>query len=351
MDSVIFISALALASSVSSTSVMLREESFLTALPPFGPLHTIAPLANLNLGMRHCTYVASFNPFEDTNTDFSFNLVASLNGNTNMVSFQSSSFPTYFLSIINTTSGTVGIVAGGDVDDASWSLIAPLYTPPPNTTDAFTVASGSKGSWAGKYLTAATTTTMPCSYTSPCGDATVTDGTTYGAARSTFIVGQMPPSPSNPEVFISIDTTAVINSNVNPYFMGCHLDYGFAQAPRGFFAEMIYGNTFDKGTQNSVSWSPFWINSSAPAPSLTYYTAFSGKASLGIELDHDYATLGMINRGIGNAGMVFTAGQPYEASVFVWCGAGAGNEPSLYMELVDYTQGNLSLARADFKVS
>jgi hypothetical protein len=84
---------------------------------------------------------------------------------------------------------------------------------------------------------------------------------------------------------------------------------------------------------------------------MTAYTSFSARPTLALALDHDGATVGMANRGIGNAGMVFTAGQPYEASVFVWCGAGAGNEPNLYMELVDYTQGNLSLARADFKVS
>jgi hypothetical protein len=326
-----------------------RRESAFT-LPPFGHLHTIAPLANLNLGIRHCTYVASFNPFEPDNTDFSFNLVASLNGNSQLVSFQSTSFPTYFLSIINTTSGTVGIVESGNVDDASWSLIAPLSPPPPDTTNAYTIVSASKGQFGGKYLTAATTTTMPCSYTSPCGDTTVTDGTIYGSARSTFIIGDLPPSPPNPEAVIFVDTSTVTNPQVNKKFMGCHHDYGFAQAPRGFYAEMIYGNCFDKGTQGVSAWSPFRINSSAPDPALTDYTAFSGKSSLGIELDHDFATLGMINRGIGNAGLVFEANQPYEASVFIWCGAGAGNEPNVYMEMVDYTQGNLSLARVDFKI-
>ena len=147
-----------------------------------------------------------------------------------------------------------------------------------------------------------------------------------------------------------VNTSAVVQPVVSKKIMGCHHDYGFAQAPRGFYAEMVYGTSFDFGTQRVSAWHPFWINSSAAAPLMTDYTSFSARPTLGLALDHDFATLGMANRGIGNAGLFLEAGKPYTVEFWAWCGAGAGNEPTVYVELVDFTNGNASLARADFKL-
>ena len=147
-----------------------------------------------------------------------------------------------------------------------------------------------------------------------------------------------------------VNTSAVVQPVVNKRTMGCHHDYGFAQAPRGFYAEMVYGTSFDAGTQRVPAWHPFWINSSAAPPLMTAYTSFSARPTLGLALDHDFATLGMANRGIGNAGLFIEAGKPYNVEFWAWCGAGAGNEPTVYVELVDFTNGNASLARADVKL-
>jgi hypothetical protein len=54
------------------------------ALPPFGPLDGIFPLANTQFSPRHCTYQASVMQVEDGNEDFEFVLVPSLNGNANV---------------------------------------------------------------------------------------------------------------------------------------------------------------------------------------------------------------------------------------------------------------------------
>ena len=123
-----------------------------------------------------------------------------------------------------------------------------------------------------------------------------------------------------------VNTSDVVQPQVNKNIMGCHHDYGFAQAPRGFYAEMVYGTSFDSGTQGVSGWHPFWINSTAEAPKMTSYTSFSARPTLGLSLDHDFATLGMANRGIGNAGLYLEAGKPYTVEFWAWCGAGAGNE-------------------------
>ena len=57
------------------------------APPPLGPLQTVSPLVNLGLALRHCSYVCSVCPSEVGNLDFSFLLVAPLNGATDGMSF------------------------------------------------------------------------------------------------------------------------------------------------------------------------------------------------------------------------------------------------------------------------
>ena len=319
------------------------------AAPPLGPLQMLTPIADLSLQLRHCSYVCSVCPNEAGNEDFHFSLVAPLNGAAGAFSISSDGFPDHFVSIADAATGRIGIVAGGDVNDASWTFVAGL-APFPNASDVYTLVSNSKGAFGGKYLTATTVNNATCTYAPPSGDVMLTDGTQFGAARSTWIVGLAPPVPPAPESVISVDASVVTNPSVNKRFMGCHHDYGFAQAPRGFFAEMVYGTSFEYGTQAVGAWQPFFINSSAPVPKTTAYTSFSGRPSLAIEPDTPYATVGMANRGIGGAGLVFEAGQSYQAEIWVWTGAGAGNEPMAYFELADFTNGNASLARVDFKL-
>jgi len=169
------------------------------------------------------------------------------------------------------------------------------------------------------------------------------------AASAAFLVLALAPRAARAASFL-VNVSAVVQPLVSPKIMGCHHDYGFAQAPRGFHAELVYGTSFDAGTQRVPAWHAFSINSSAAAPAMTAYTSFSARPTLALALDHDFATVGMANRGIGNAGLFLEAGKPYTFEFWAWCGAGAGNEPTVYVELVDYTNGNASLARADFKL-
>ena len=321
------------------------------APPPLGPITAIAPLVNLNLALRHCNYVSSVCPAEAGNDDFAFVLTAGLDGGDGSYSFQSVNFPTQYLTIVDTTTGALGISASPVAADASWTFADGLAPPPPNTTDSYSVVSRSANAqWRGKLLTASTANTAPCGYAPPSGDVVLTDGSQFGTMRSTWIVGPLPPAPPAPTTYVAVDAGVVTNPSVSRRTMGCHHDYGFAQAPRGFYAELIYGTSFDAGTQAVSGWHPYWINSSAPAPSFARSTAFSGKPSMGFNLDHNGGVVGLANRGIGGAGLFLQAGMPYSVEFYAWTGAGAGNEPIVYVELVDFTNGNASLARADVRL-
>jgi hypothetical protein len=173
--------------------------------------------------------------------------------------------------------------------------------------------------------------------------------TAAAAAASGLMLLALAPRAARAASFL-VNASSVVQPLVSPRIMGCHHDYGFAQAPRGFYAELVYGTSFDAGTQKVPAWHPFFLNSSAAAPAMTAYTSFSARPTLALALDHDGATVGMANRGIGNAGLFLEAGKPYTFEFWAWCGAGAGNEPTVYVELVDYTSGNASLARVDVKL-
>lgn len=112
-----------------------------SAQPKPGPVDVVAPLSNLALGLRHCSFVASACPFEDGNEDFQFNVVPGLNGAANAWSLQSAGYPDHYLGIFNFTSGSVGIIAGGDLNDVSWSFETSLAPAPNGATDAYSLKS------------------------------------------------------------------------------------------------------------------------------------------------------------------------------------------------------------------
>ena len=105
------------------------------------PIAAVISWANTGFFLRHCQYVLSCMPNEPGNSDFSFALVAALNGDSTARSFQSTAYPTHFISIINATTGSLGIVEGPDANDASWVFTAPLAQVPPAATSAYSLKS------------------------------------------------------------------------------------------------------------------------------------------------------------------------------------------------------------------
>ena len=315
------------------------------AAPPLGPLNGVYPVVSFSLGLRHCNYVASVCPLEEGNSDFEWDVVAPLlpGAPAGAVSLSPRAFPDHFLSIINATSGAVGAAVSPAAGDATW-----LFSAPPaawsNLSDAYAVSSlSSSPAWAGKLLTAATSNTAPCGYSPPAGDVVLTDGAAAGAARVTWIAGRLPPAPPAPAAVVAVDVAVVTNPAVSRRTLGCHLDYGFSQAPRGFTSNLIYGSSFEAGTEAVPSWTQYSRNSSDAAPVSTDFASFSSRPSMSFTLSADGGDNGLRNRGLGGAGLFLVGGNTYDVEVYIWSGA----TPQAFIELADFTT-NTSLARVDF---
>jgi hypothetical protein len=131
------------------------------------------------------------------------------------LSFQSSNFPDMYLSPTG-QGAALGIVAGGNKDDASWTWAAGLSDPSATSL----VSLSTNPSFAGKYVTFATTNTAPCNYVAPDGDAVLSAGA--DAAASTLNVVVPPPPPPAPAV-VGVDASAV-DHVIPPRFLGCHME-------------------------------------------------------------------------------------------------------------------------------
>lgn len=116
-------------------SAFSHSDAYVHAVPG------IISYVDSTLYLRHCQYVLSCMPNEPGNTDFSFAVVAALNGDASSRSFQSTEFPTYYISIFNATTGDLGIVESPDVNDATWEFVAPLAPVPPDATSAYSLKS------------------------------------------------------------------------------------------------------------------------------------------------------------------------------------------------------------------
>jgi hypothetical protein len=158
--------------------------------------------------------------------------------------------------------------------------------------------------------------------------------------------------------------TNVTNQHVNRRWMGCHSDYGFAQTPRGFYANLVYNPSFanygecDASTgcvaSSKVMGTPSdWHCSSGQGgrqgsdvwdAKLATASSCSARPSVNIE---GAATRDayIANRGVGNAGLYLKAGKPYEFEAYVWQDATTTG----FAELWD-TRTNTSLARQDFPI-
>ena len=156
----------------------------------------------------------------------------------------------------------------------------------------------------------------------------------------------------------------VTNPHVNRRWMGCHSDYGFAQTPRGFYANLVYNPSFanygecdtSKGcvASSQVMGTPSdWHGSSGQGgrqgsdlwdAKLATASSCSTRPSVNIE---GAATRDayVANRGVGNAGLYLEAGKPYVFEAYVWQDATTTG----FAELWD-TSTNTSLARQEFPI-
>jgi hypothetical protein len=152
--------------------------------------------------------------------------------------------------------------------------------------------------------------------------------------------------------------------HVNRRWMGCHSDYGFAQTPRGFYANLVYNPSFanygecdvNRGcvASSKVMGTPSdWHCSSGQGGrqgsdvwDAKLATASSSSARPSVNIEGDATRDAFIaNRGVGNAGIYLEAGKPYEFQAYVW----QDTTTTAFAELWN-TRTNTSLARQEFQI-
>ena len=226
-----------------------------------------------------------------------------------------------------------------DADDATWVVSAGLAD-----ASNFSLASASRhASVAGLFLTRA-----PSNGFTLCdnGDgrfgevAGLSTGEGAAAAAATFLLGPPPaPAPQAPAA-VAVDAAAVTH-RLDPRLRGCHSDPGYEFQPRMFHSQLLYGDSFQCGPELACAWQNTTVGAGSARGTARLDAAVSVNPSdpapaLSLSFASGAGAVAWSNRGVGNEGLFFEAGRPYEGTAVVLAPAGAA---ALYFALNDYLAG------------
>lgn len=321
-------------------------------MPKLGEAN-VFPFSDLTKELHHCQFWASVSPSAQANADFNMLVAPALNGAPDAISLHAASYPTHYLSVSSTSpSGDLQFVdgaAGGSAAEkaaASWQVVPALAAGAPGVL--YSLRSMSTGGASGAYLSLAPNSTAPCLVGDPASFDVIADKSPADPKAATWAIGEKPPAPP---ARVEVDASVVTNSEVNKRWMGCHSDYGFAQTPRGFLANLIYGAAFGN---RSCAWSkpgvgscdivPDWQQRVAVGTSATIamssFAAFATKPSMQINVQTPpkgpapTLSAAIVNRGIGGMGFALEAGKPYEVEIWVW----RASDAKMFAELRDFSR-------------
>lgn len=155
-----------------------------------------------------------------------------------------------------------------------------------------------------------------------------------------------------------------VTHQLDPMWMGCHSDSGFAHTERGFYSQMIYGESFEFGNQSSWHYiHPLWdaVPTASTSGGLRWNSLVMPSSARGVvgfdksEAHHGYASLslssgskgafvGATNRGIGNEGL-YLENKSYEGYFFAKAAT-----PVQLMVILRNHKTNTTIARHDVTV-
>lgn len=260
--------------------------------------------------------------------DFHWIFLSALNGASDGVSLQSVNFPDHYLTIVDGTdsfaeSGRLGIAVNPDVNNASFRVVPGLSDPSLVSLQSLSTLP----QFAGKYVTLSSSLSGGCAsnYAAPAGDVYLDDGADSEASTWSLHYSP-PPPPPNVTVFAN-----EVTHTVNKLFVGCHSDSGYTHQPRGFYSQLIFGESFEE------PWNNVTLGTVTATQALDPTVPFNTKPSLSITVQSGPGAAGVSNRGLGNEGLVFEGGQPYEGFLFVQATAPV----KLTAMLRDYTTGTV----------
>jgi hypothetical protein len=205
-----------------------------------------------------------------------------------------------------------------------------------------------------------------CSANSSClaftffsSDPLAPNGTVYFKSQTQFVPDEAWQSYFRVgQPFVTLDAGAADLFPLNPLYLGVHLDLGYVQQPRGLYAQLIYGESFEQGTTaaDGYAWQTTWSTGAATgSASLDPSTRFNNRSSLKLTVTPSRTgsastpggaaaaaaaalppSYGLTNRGIGNEGLSLSA-SPYEGYLFVLAPSGA----TVLIGLNDHTTATL----------
>ena len=127
---------------------------------------------------------------------------------------------------------------------------------------------------------------------------------------------------------ISVDATRSTHT-VEPLYMGCHSDSGFGHQVRGFYSNLLSGESFEP--EPGVTWGQTLLPPTANA-SVTVEgrgAGMHGQTALRIVYRGGSGLAGLANRGFRNEGLFLQGNKAYEGYLFVKSTAAATLEVSV----------------------
>eukprot|EP01051_Picozoa_sp_SAG22_P021146 SAG22_NODE_4553_length_1236_cov_1.618294_2_plen_246_part_00 len=128
-------------------------------------------------------------------------------------------------------------------------------------------------------------------------------------------LGPPPPPPPKMPTAVTISTGAATHQ-ISPLAMGCHSDSGYAHQARGFYSQMIVGESFNATGYPDGRWNTEVDPSATFTAEQSPTEGFHGVPSELLSYTAGTGVGGVSNRGLGNAGMVLEAGKQYEGFLF-----------------------------------
>ena len=124
------------------------------------------------------------------------------------------------------------------------------------------------------------------------------------------------PSAGGAAATIAVDATKPTHE-VNRLYMGCHSDSGFGHQVRGFYSNLLSGESFEP--EPSVTWGQTLLPPSANA-NVTLEgkgAGMHGQTALRLSYRSGSGLAGLANRGFRNEGLSLEASRPYEGFLFL----------------------------------
>lgn len=99
--------------------------------------------------------------------------------------------------------------------------------------------------------------------------------------------------------------------------MGCHSDSGFTHQVKGFYSQLIFGESFEGAPGAPNTWPNPVTSGSAQGSATLDGDPFHGRQSLKVQFQSGVGVVGLANRGLGNEGLFLESNRDYGGYLFL----------------------------------